>query len=425
MAASPVGYLKGGLFALFAAMLSIATFGQQPTKISLDEAVRLALENSPSIRAARTQIDQSRAQEITASLRPNPVLSWDSQFIPTFTPRLFSIDTVNSFQQFDMGVGYLFERGKKRQRRLDAARGQTQVTEAQVTDAERTLTFNVAQQFVNALFAESNLKFTTESLESFQKTVNINQDRYRAGDISKGDLLKIQLQLLQFQNDVNAARLARVQALASLRELIGYDVVSRNFDVEGDLAYQSVNAGLDDLQALALRQRPDLRATQLGVNAAQRQVNLAKANAKQDLNVSLNYSHLNDASTSSVFFNIPLPIFNRNQGEIARTRFAVTQAELISKFAHDAVLTDVRNAFEALKTSEQIVNLYQTGYLQQSQDSRDITEFAYRQGAAALLDFLDAERSYRSTQLAYRQSLASYMLASEQLRQAVGTRRLP
>ena len=89
------------------------------------------------------------------------------------------------------------------------------------------------------------------------------------------------------------------------------------------------------------------------------------------------------------------------------------------------MLTDVANAYESLRTNDQIVQLYQSGYLKQAEDSRDISQYAYQRGAASLLDYLDAERSYRATELAYRQSLATYMSALEQLRQAVGTRSLP
>jgi cobalt-zinc-cadmium efflux system outer membrane protein len=417
-----------GLLALLLFLITFFScpgFAQQPAKITLDEAIRLAVENSPSIRAQRTLIDQSKAQEITANLRPNPVLSWDSQFIPFFSPQLFSADTLDNLQQFDLGASYLFERGKKRQRRLDAARDQTAVTVATVRDAERVLSFNVAQQFVGVLLAESNLQFTTTDLDSYIRTVQINEDRYKAGDLSKGDFLKIKVQLLQFQTQVSVARLAKVQALASLRELIGYDQVPKDYDVVGDLKYQPVHAGLDDLEAMALRERPDYRAAQLGINAAQSQVNLAKANGKQDLDITFDVTHVSAATEGAFFFNIPLPIFNRNQGEIARTRFALGQAHFTSTAARDVVFTDVKNAFEALKANEDIVQLYESGYLQQSQESRDISEFAYRQGAAALLDYLDAERTYRATQLAYRQAVAAYMVALEQLKQATGTQTLP
>ena len=146
----------------------------------------------------------------------------------------------------------LFERGRKRQHRLQAAQDQTAVTRAQVTDAERTLAFNVGQQFISVLLAESTLRFALQDLESFQQTVDIGETQYKSGYISEGDYLKIKLQLLQFQTDVSSARLARVQALVDLRTMLGYDAVPANYDVVGDLAYQPVPAKLEDLQTKAL-----------------------------------------------------------------------------------------------------------------------------------------------------------------------------
>ena len=394
------------------------------TQITLEQAITLALANSPSIKAARTQIQQSQAQEITANLRPNPTLSWDSQFIPVFSGD-FSTDTLNNLQQFDIGLGYLFERGHKRQNRLQAARDATAVTAAQIADMERTLVFNVAQQFVNVLLANSTLQFAVENLNSFQDTVTISEQRYKAGDISEGDYLKIKLQLLQFQTDVSSARVAKVQALGSLRQLVGYASLPHDFDVVGDLNYQPLTAALPDLQVKALATRPDLLAAQKSVKAANSQIALARADAKVDVNASASYSHVSGASSTSLFFNVPLPFFNRNQGEIARTKFALTGAELTAKAAEDTVMTDVTNAYESASSNQDVVKLYVSGYLKQAQDSRDISQYAYKAGAATLLDFLDAERSYRSTQLAYRQALAAYMLSLEQLRQAIGTRSLP
>src|SRR5579884_2669059 len=396
-----------------------------PTLITLDEAVTLALANSPTLAAMRTTVPQSQAQEIAAGLRPNPVLSWDALFIPIFSPGNFSESFANNVQQFDIGVGYLIERGHKRQARLQAAKDATAVTQSQVYDAERALSFNVAQQFINALLAKSNLQFAQQDLASFQQTVNISQERYRAGDISEGDLLRIKIQMLQFQTDLSSAEVAKVQALASLRQLIGFNSVPRDYDGAGQLSYEPLTSSLDDLEAAALRQRADLQAAQKGVTAAQGQVALAKANGKQDLGTQFSYSHVSGFSSTSLFFNIGIPIFDRNQGEVARTRFAYNQAQFTAQAAEQTVLTDVSTAFDAAQTDELIVKLYLSGYLKQAQDSRDISEYAYRGGAATLLDLLDAERSYRTTQLSYRQAVAAYMLAMEQLREAVGSRRLP
>jgi len=402
-----------------------AAAGQNATLISLDQAIDLALAHNHSIKATRTLILQNQAQEITANLRPNPTFGADSQFVPFFSPQYFSGDNLNETQQFDVGISYLFERGRKRQRRLQAAQDQTAVTRAQVTDAERTLAFNVGQQFVSVLLAESTLQFALQDLQSFQKTVDVGAAQLKAGSISEGDYLKISLQLLQFQTDVSAARLARVQALVGLREFLGYDAVPADFDVIGDLVYQPVKANEEDLQTRALLDRPDFRAAELGITAAQSQILLAKANGKVDVNGTYDFTHVSGENTASLFVNFALPVFNRNQGEIARTGYALTQAQEQRQAASDTVLSDVANAYEAIRSNDEIVQLYTSGYLKQAEDSRDISEYAYRRGAASLLDFLDAERSYRAIQLAYRQALASYMTALEQLKEAVGTRNLP
>jgi cobalt-zinc-cadmium efflux system outer membrane protein len=395
------------------------------TSVDLDTAIQLALVHNHSLKATRTQILQNQAQETTANLRPNPTFAADSQFVPFFSPQNFSGTNADEVQQFDVGLSYLFERGHKRQRRLKAAQDATAVTRAQVADAERTLAFNVSQQFISVLLGESTLQLALEDLKAFQQTVDISQEQFKAGYIGEGDYLKISLQLLQFQTDVSSAKLARVQALVGLRELLGYGAVPEDFDVAGNLAYQPLKTGLDDLKLQALRERPDYKAAELGVTAAQSQIQLAKANSKVDVTGTYNVDHVAGETTASIFASFPLAIFDRNQGEIARTKYALTQSQEQQQSASDTVLSDVSNAYEALRSNDEVVQLYTSGYLKQAQDSRDINEYAYKRGAASLLDFLDAERSYRATQLAYRQSLAAYMTALEQLKQAVGTRTLP
>jgi cobalt-zinc-cadmium efflux system outer membrane protein len=393
--------------------------------ITLDDAIQMALQHNHNLLAARTTIQQNEAEETTANLRPNPVIVGDSQFLPIFQPSNFSADYIDNIAQFDVGVSYLFERGKKRQHRLQAARDLTSVSRSQVADNERSLAFSVATQFINVELAESTLELAMQDLKSFQNTVDIAQARYNAGDIGEGDLLKIKLQVLQFQTDVSAAQLARVQGLSDLRQLLGYESIVADYDVAGSFDYQPVKGNVDDFQARALQSRPDLRAAQQGVTAANSQHALQQAIGKRDITGQIDYTHLGYLNDVSLFGQMQLPIFDRNQGEIARAAFAITQAQEQERFANGQVLTDVRDAFENLRTNDQVVGLYRSGYLDQAQQSRDITEYAYRHGAASLLDFLDAERSYRATQLAYRQALASYLLGLEQLREAVGTRSLP
>jgi len=393
--------------------------------ITLEDALRLAVQHNHALLALRSTILQNQAQEITANLRPNPNLAWDAQFIPLFNPSNLNSDYFDNNAQFDIGASYLFERGKKRQHRLQAARDATSVTRSQVSDSERTLIFNVAQQFINVILAESTLQFAQQDLDSFQNTVNISDARFKAGAMSQGDFLKIKLQLLQFQTDVSTAKLNRIQALASLRQFLGFESVPDDYEITGDLDYQPENASLTDLRVLASRSRPDLLAAQEGVTAARSQEALARANGKQDLTAGLSYSHTGGVNSSTVSFSIPLAIFDRNQGEIARTGYAITQAQETANETTQQVSTDVLDAYENLHTTDQILQLYRGGYVDQAKQSRDISEYAYRRGAASLLDFLDAERTYRANQLGYRQALANYMLALEQLRQAVATRNLP
>jgi cobalt-zinc-cadmium efflux system outer membrane protein len=394
-------------------------------KITLDDAIQMALQHNHNLLAQRTVVQQNQAEEITANLRPNPVLQGDAQFLPIFQPDKFSADYINTTAQFDVGLSYLFERGRKRQHRLQAARDVTEQSRFTVADNERSLIFLVASQYIDVQVAESTIDLAAQDLKSFQNTVDISESRYKAGDISEVDFLKIKIQLLQFQTDMSQAQLAKVQALVSLRQSLGYESVPADYDVASAFDYAPVTMKLEDLQAKALADRPDLRAARQGIAAANSQYELQKAIGKVDPTGTAVYSHVSNASSASFFGNVQIPIFNRNQGEILKAKYAITQAEELSRAASDQVMTDVMNAYEGVRTNDQIVTLYLSGYLKEAQDSRDISEYAYKRGAASLLDYLDAERSYRATELAYRQALASYLTAVEQLREAVGTRTLP
>jgi len=422
--------------ALLACALASAAFAQSAgtTRITLDEAIQKALQHNHAILAMTTMIQQAEAEETTANLRPNPTLFADWEYLPLGSPAkqnpgLYQGQSTNDYlknnTEGDIGLSYLIERGKKRQHRLQAAKDITAQTRSLVDDNGRGLTFNVAQLFVNVQLAESTLELAEKDLKSFQQTVDISEHQYKAGGLSENDYLMIKLQLLQFESDLEQAQLARVQALSDLRQLLGYESVPADYDVVGSFEYQPVKGNLEDLQLKALQNRPDLRAALQGVTAAKSQLELQKAIGKQDVTVQANYSHVNGINAANFLGSIPLPIFNRNQGEIARAGFAITQAQELEKATNGQALTDVYDAYQGVRSNDKIVQLYISTYLDVATRSRDISEYSYRHGGASLLNFLDAERSYRATQLAYRQSLASYLLALEQLRQAVGTRSLP
>ena len=404
-----------------------------PVRITLDDAIQLAIKHNHFILAMQTTIQQSEAEEITQGLRPNPTLFADWEYLPLGSPAKQNPDvyTGTSTQDYlknntegDIGLSYLFERGGKRLDRLQAQKDITAQTRSQVADSERGLTFQVATLFFNAQLAESTLDLAEQDLKSFQSTVDISEHQYQAGGLSENDFLMIKLQLLQFESDFEQAQLSKAQSLSDLRQLLGYESVSADYDVASDFTYQAVKVNLGDLQIKAIQNRPDLRAAAQGVTAADSQYQLQKANGKQDVTVSANYSHVNAINAATILASIPLAIHNRNQGEIERTRFAITQAQEQQSFTNGQVLTDVRDAYEGLQSNDRLVQLYINKYLDVATQSRDISEYAYKRGGLALLDFLDAERSYRATQLGYRQTLESYLLAVEQLREAVGSRTL-
>src|SRR3984893_13945559 len=231
-----------------------------PTSITLDEAIQIALQHNHNLLAARTTIQQSEAEETTANLRPNPTLFADWEYLPFFSPSNWTSTYLHDSTEADLGLSYLLERGRKRQHRLQAAKDVTAQTRSLVADNERSLSFNVASLFVNVQLAESTLELSHQDLKSFQQTVDIGQERYRVGAISEDDALKIKLQLLQFETDVQQAELARVQALSDLRQLLGYESVSADYDVPGQFDYQPLKGNLEDMQLKALQTRPDLRA---------------------------------------------------------------------------------------------------------------------------------------------------------------------
>src|SRR5580692_5132928 len=279
-----------------------------PTSITLDNAIQMALQHNHNMLAMITTIQQSQAEEITQNLRPNPTLFADWEYLPLGSPAkqnpgIYSGQSSNDYlknnTEADLGLSYLIERGHKRQARYQAAKDVTAQTRSLVADNERGLTYQVATLFTNVQLAESTIDLAQQDLKSFQQTVDIGEFQFKAGGISEDDYLKIELQLLQFEADLEQAQLARQQGLSDLRQLLGYESVSADYDVVEAFDYLPVKSGLDDLKLQALQNRPDLRAAVQGVTAANSSFLLAKADGVPDLNVQGNYTRnggLNDAS---------------------------------------------------------------------------------------------------------------------------------
>src|ERR1700722_1034460 len=394
----------------------------QEKLISKEDAVRIALAYNQSLRANRFNVDQNKANEITASLKPNPTISVGADAIPIFSPQTIRFDT----QIYSAGLSYTVEKGGKREKRVVVAKDNTLISAQNVTDNERTLKFQVVQAFINVLLAKSVLALAKDDLANFSQEVDLNHARLVAGDLAEGDYLKLSLQKLQFEQDVSAAVLGLVQARATLRQLLGYQSVTDDFDVKGTLQHTKPVVTLEDLEKKALDSRPDLQAAHTGVTLANDTVSLAFGNRARDWTWGTDYSYQSPTQIGAgVSFSMDLPIHDRNQGEIARSQAAVKQSVETEASTKVGVETDVVNAYYGLKSNEEIVNLYESGYLKQATDSRDISNYAYQRGAAWILDLLDAERSYRATQLAYRQALAAQMIAMEQVNQAAGAQVIP
>ncbi len=402
--------------------------GSVPSRLTLitrEQAIDLALRWNQSLRAQRLNIDQSRAGEVTAALKPNPVFTSTNQDFPIFTPSQLTLSNFANVQTFTESVSYLIERGDKRGQRVQVARDTTEVTSRAVDDAERQLRFQVAQAFIGVLLAKANLSLAEDDLKDFNEVIDLNRRRLAQGDIAEGDYLKVALQKLQFEQDLSAAQVALVQGKAGLRQLLGYENVAEDFEVAGELAHRPVTVTIETLQREAAAARADLLGARANTKLAGSSLDLARANRVRDVTLEAEYDRNGPVNGVGIGISFDIPIHNRNQGEIARSQAAVRQARESESAALVGVLTDVVNAHAALQTNDKLVALYEGGYLEQARQSREISRYAYTKGAASLLDLLDAERTYRATQLAYRQALAAYMTSVEQVNLAVGKQVIP
>jgi len=421
-------FLERPTAAIFMGLAMATTAAAQPpapppapsARVSMGDAVRLALEHNHQLRAQRLNVDISKADEITAALKPNPVLTSTNQGFPIFAPSQLGWDSLANNQTFTESLSYLFERGGKREKRTLVAQDTTTVAARTAADAERQLIFQTRQAFINVLLAKSSLDLARDDLKNFSTVVDVNRERVRAGDLAESEFLKISLQQLQFEQDVTTAEVGLAQAMAALRQNVGFEGLAETFEIDGDLAYTKYAVTLDDLKLDALASRSDLLAAQGSVKLAEDTQALAYSNRARDLTGDVEYDRTGPLNGLGFGFSIDLPFHDRNQGNIAHSKVGLLQATETEAQTRTAVLTDVATAFAAFQSSEKVVALFQSGYLNQAQQSLDVTTYVYQQGSGTLLDLLDAERTYRTTQLAYRQALAAYMTSVQQINSAVG-----
>ncbi len=382
------------------------------SSITLEQALRLASETNPNVRAKEFELKAVGAGEITAGLRPNPTAN--------FLAEQFGGASSASQTQYTINIGQPIELGGKRQRRIDSATAQTKVTTHELADLRRQIDFQVKKTFTDILVAKDALALSEQNLSALDELEKIQRLRAEKGDLSGLELLRIQVQRFAFERDAADARQALRAAKIGLRSLIGADKVTDDFDAAGSLELRQSSYTQSELYRRALDTRPDIRAAEAARNKAKADINLAKANAWWDVTPQVEYQRIGPDNTIGFGFGLPLRIFDRNQGEIARTRADALRVDAVRDAVVIRALSEVDTALAAVDTERGKVEALRDTYLPKAKQARETVEFAYRRGGVSLLDYLDAQRTYRETALQYVQALGNYQTAIYLLEAAVG-----
>ncbi len=378
--------------------------------VTLDDALALALRENRTLRAKQFEREATRAGEITAGLRPNPVGTYSMDHLGAR-----GVD-----QEYAVAVGQPIELGGKRARRLDSARAATRVSEFELADVQRQIVAQVKRTFSDALVAQATVTLAQDNLRALDDIERIQRFRAERGDISELELTRIQVQRFAFERDAADARQAIRVAKIGLRTLAGQDSLPAEFEITGDLEFRDRPFDREALYRTTIANRPDVRAAEAAREKARADVNLAHANAWWDVTPQVEYRRVGPDSTIGVAVSVPIRIFDRNQGEIARTRAEVQRTEFLRQASAVQALADVDAALAAVVTSRDKVILLRDTYLPKAQRARETVEFAYRRGGVSLLDYLDAQRTYRETALEHIRTVGAYWAAVYQLEAAVG-----
>ena len=384
---------------------------------------------NPTLLAAQTSIDEARANEITAYLRPNP----DFTLTADGTQLAPSQGTYRPFSGTDLSpaISYLHEREHKRELRRDTARQSTQIAESAYQDQARNLLFTLRSAFVQVLQAKAVLDNAKQNLAYWDRELGVNRQRFQAGDLAEVDLDRLELQRIQFESDYQNAlvnlRTNKIQLLMLLNDRTPIE----GFDVTGPYEFSEQTPTMEQLRTQALETRPDLKSAIQNVALARLNHSLAVSNGSTDPTWALWWTH--NGSFNNPFaqntiggsVSIPLRIFDRNQGEKARTEIDIGRNEKLREAAQAQVFNDVDSAFVTIESTLNLLKPYRDKYLKLALTQRDKLSFSYEHGGASLLDYLDAEKSYRDTRLAYLNLIGTYLTAVAQLNLAVGREVIP
>jgi cobalt-zinc-cadmium efflux system outer membrane protein len=381
-------------------------------------------EINPTLRANKLNIDESRELEVTAFLRPNPDFSLSADGTQ-LTPYM-GVYRPFSGTQLSPAISYLHEREHKRELRRDQAKESTAIAESTYLDQQRTLVFNLRSAYVQVLQAKAILQNAKDNLEYWDRELGVNRTRFKAGDIAQVDLNRLELQRIQFESDYENAlvnlRTAKIQILMLLNQRTPIE----QFDVSGNFDFSEELKSLEEFRNIAMEARPDLKAAVQNVELARITHNLAVANGSTDPTFSVWWTHnpsFNnpyDYNTVGASVSIPLRIFDRNQGEKARTQIDIARNERLRDASQAQVFNDVDSAYWTLVQNVNLLKPYKGKYLPLATDVRDKMSFSFRNGGSSLLDYLDSEKAYRDTRLAYLNLIGSYMTAASQMNLALG-----
>ncbi|HEY1648773.1 MAG TPA: TolC family protein [Terracidiphilus sp.] len=384
---------------------------------------------NPALRADADNVDEMRAEEITAYLRPNPQFTGTvdgTQIAPEHGVWQPLAGTFVS-----PGVSYLHERDRKRELRLESAREGTRISESEHEDLKRTLELTLRTAFVDTLEAKTVLEMAKADLEYYDKIIDISRDRLKAGDIAQIDFDRIELLRVQYESEIQSTivnlRTAKIQLLTLLNDRTPVD----QFDVDGPFDFSDTLQPLDDLRRTALDARPDLQAALETIQQSQANYKLAKANGSTDPTFSAWYTwnastnNPNADQTLGLSASIPLRIFDRNQGEKKRTQIDIERSQQASEATRAQVFSDVDSAYAEVESNIALLKPYKAKYTDEALRVRDTVTYSYQHGGASLMDFLNAQSDYRQVQLAYAQLVGAYLTAVGQLNYAVGREVIP
>jgi outer membrane protein, heavy metal efflux system len=399
--------------------ITASTSTSPATPLTLAQVLDLAHRSNPLLLAGAQHLSAVRAQEITAGLRQNPVGSVGGQMI-TLGP-----DNPNGPDFYNAGIQRLFERGNKRELRLENARSTTSLTDFELGDQRRQTDLAVRQAFSRMLYSQAALDISRENLEGYRKTVSLMKVRLDAGDIDQTDFDRVDLQLSGFESDLANAQLTLRQGSIALQTLLGIPTPSDTFAITGSIAPPPLALTLDDLRNSAIANRPDLKAAQAQVDVNVAAVKLAKANGTADPTIEAEYERSGNANTVGGNLNIPLRIFDRNQGEKERAAYELESSRLAYTAARNQVFSDVDSAWAGYQTAVSDEARYRDKYLAEAAHVRDNLEFSYRNGNSTLLDYLSALSDYRQVNLASLNAKLQLLISLEQLAYATQTEIAP